>query len=147
MFPGVMPSGGSSLNKKERELLKLLKSLGEPDQQSLVAFAQFLSSRADAVSNTTEAVMKEDEIPTQPLIIPRPDEESVIKAIKRLTTTFPMVDKENILHPISDLMTSHMIQGKSAPAVIDELEKVFLKEYETQFIQQSDLTHNKKSEK
>lgn len=130
MFPGVMPSGGNNLNKKERELLKLFKTLSESDQQSLVAFAQFLDSRADTTSDKAESVTKNDETPTQPLSIARPDEESVIKAIKRLTATYPMIDKENILHPISDLMTSHMIQGKSASDVIDALEVVFLKEYE-----------------
>ncbi len=134
MFPGAMPSGGSSLNKKEREWLKLFKDLSESDQQSLVAFAQFLHSRADVSSDEaiSDTVTKADEIPTQPLAISRPDEESVIKAIKRLTATYPMVDKESILHPISNLMTAHMLQGKSAPDVIDELESVFLKEYESQ---------------
>lgn len=134
MFPGAMPSGGSSLNKKEREWLKLFKDLSESDQQSLVAFAQFLHSREDVSSDEaiSDTVTKADEIPTQLLAISRPDEESVIKAIKRLTATYPMVDKESILHPISNLMTAHMLQGKSAPDVIDELESVFLKEYESQ---------------
>ncbi len=66
---------------------------------------------------------------TEPLDIKRPDDESVIKAIKRLSETYPMVDKDNILHPISDLMTAHMIQGREAEKIIDELEDVFLKEY------------------
>jgi len=147
MFPGVMPSGGNNLNKKERELLKLYKELGESDQTTLHAFAQFLNSRTDTASDEDKPDKKIDEIPTQPLTIPRPDEESVIKGIKRLTATYPMVDKENILHPISDLMTSHMIQGKKAKDIIDELENVFLKEYKAQYSNKTDSTNEQKSDK
>ena len=41
-----------------------------------------------------------------------------------------MVDKESILHPISGLMTSHILQGRAASEVIDDLEALFLKQYE-----------------
>ena len=41
-----------------------------------------------------------------------------------------MVEKEQFLHTISDLMTRHMMQGKSSESVIDELENLFLNAYE-----------------
>ena len=127
MFP-MMPAQGS---KEERRLIKIYQSLAEADQLTLFRFAEFLqaqSPKASADANIQES--EEKSIPAEPLDIPRPDDESVIKAIKRLTKNYPMVDKETILHPISGLMTSHILQGRGASEVIDELEDLFLKEYE-----------------
>jgi len=115
-------------NKQERQLLKAFKALDASNKESLIAFAEFLQSRASSKSNEKDDTTIESTV-KEPLDIPRPEGESVIKAIKRLSATYPMVDKENILHPISDLMTSHMIQGKKANDVIDELEIVFKNEY------------------
>jgi len=133
-------------------MLKLYKALGDSDQKTLVAFAEFLNSKAESTDkDVSETNTKNNKIPSQPvskpLSIPRPDDESVIKAIKRLTATYPMVDKEQILHPISNLMTAHMMQGKPASAVIDELEIVFLNEYKVQYGDQTDSNNNKKSDK
>ena len=122
MFP-AMPV---QANKKERMLIKFFKKLDESNKETLLAFAEFLSKRG-----ITEAI-ESDELPTvssEPLEIVRPEKESVVKAIKRLSATYPMVDKENILHPISAVMTSHIMQGKAAPDAIDELQDLFLKEY------------------
>ncbi len=124
MFPGAMPP---QLKKKERKLIKLFKKLDVSDQDSILAFAEFLEARQQP--EEPSRVSEENVASQQPLPISRPEKESVIKAIKRLSKTYPMVDKENILHPISDLMTAHMLQGKEAVKVIDELELVFLHEY------------------
>lgn len=124
MFP-AMPV---QANKQERKLVKVFKSLDAANKESLLAFGDFLATRA---LNEVSKVEKDNElIPDKPLDIERPDEESVIKAIKRLSTTYPMVDKENILHPISEVMTSHVMQGKLASLAIDDLQNLFLKEYE-----------------
>lgn len=123
MFPAMPPQA----NKQERKLIKLYKSLNTSNKEAFIAFGEFLQSR-DGSLNTGDI---EDTTIPEPLDIPRPEDESVIKAIKRLSATYPMVDKENILHPISDLMTSHMISGKSAPDVIDDLQEVFLNEYKS----------------
>lgn len=120
MFPGMPVQA----NKHERKLVKLFKALESNDKQSLIAFAEFLQSRS-LVSHEKNKC----DIPTVPLNISRPEEESVIKAIKRLTATYPMINKDDILTPISGLMTSHIMQGKMASNVIDELETVFLNEY------------------
>jgi len=125
MFPGMPPQA----NKQEREIIKLYKSLSITDQQAFIAFGEFLQSRKDSLE--IDGKSNDDTIVNEPVEIPRPKEESVIKAIKRLSATYPMVDKENILHPISDLMTSHMISGRSAPEVIDDLQDVFYKEYQS----------------
>ncbi len=126
MFP-MMPAQG---NKIERQLIKLYQSLNETDQNTLFAFAEFLNAKASTHNDTEQASNNEPVVSSVPLNIPRPDDESVIKAIKRLTSNYPMVDKESILHPISGHMTSHIMQGKPAQKVIDELEALFLKEYE-----------------
>ena len=125
MLP-TMPIQGS---KSERKLIKLFKALDGQKQETLLSFAEFLLSQSVGQSDLEQ--VEEKTIITQPLDIVRPDNESVIKAIKRLSETYPMVDKDNILHPISDLMTAHMLQGKAAEKVIDELEAVFLKEYQS----------------
>jgi hypothetical protein len=123
MFPAMPPQA----NKQERKLIKLFKSLDTSNQESFIAFGEFLQSRTDSINVDNS----EEPIVIEPLDIPRPDEESVIKAIKRLSATYPMVDKENILHPISDLMTSHIISGRSAFDVIDDLQEVFFNEYKS----------------
>ncbi len=120
-----MPIQGS---KSERKLIKLFKALDDSKQESLLSFAEFLLYQSDKESYPDQS--DEKQINTKPLDIERPEDESVIKAIKRLSETYPMVNKDNILHPISDLMTSHMLQGKEADKIIDELEAVFLKEYQ-----------------
>ena len=55
-----------------------------------------------------------------------------------------MVDKESILHPISGLMTSHILQGRSVNEVIDDLEALFLKEYEN--LSSNNLSESNSSE-
>ena len=120
MFP-AMPV---QANKKERKLIKLFKLLDENNKESLLAFAEFLSHRG---ANDDDETL--ERVPSKALDIIRPSKESVVKAIKRLSKTYPMVDKENILHPISAVMTSHIMQGKSAQDAIDELQDLFLKEY------------------
>ena len=120
MFPAMPPQA----NKQERKVIKLFKSLDASNKEAFLAFGEFLQSRASNLSTNDS-----DDAVSKPVDIPRPEEESVIKAIKRLSATYPMVDKENILHPISDLMTSHMISGRTAPDVIDDLQEVFFNEY------------------
>lgn len=112
-------------NKKERKLIKVFKTLDDDSKKSLLAFAEFLSTRESSENSINDV----EGVPSEPLDIPRPDGESVVKAIKRLSKTYPMVDKENILHPISAVMTSHVMQGKKANEAIDELQILFLTEY------------------
>lgn len=124
MLPTIPVQG----SKSERKLLKLFKALDGSKQETLLSFAEFLKSQSGDQLGLDQEV--DDQAINKPLDIARPDNESVIKAIKRLSETYPMVNKDNILHPISDLMTAHMLQGKAAEPIIDELEIVFLKEYQ-----------------
>jgi hypothetical protein len=106
----------------KKKLLHNFSQLSEQDQGSLLSYAEFLASREGSTQAATQAI-------TEPLQIPRPEKESVIKAIKRLSATYPMLDKSVLLNEISTHMTQHIIHGKSAESVIDDLESEFLNLY------------------
>ena len=106
----------------EKKLLNLFGQLAQDDQDTLLPFAEFLSSR-----------VKDDDIPREPVpepqSIPRPENESVVAAIKRLSATYSMLDKPQLLNETSAIMTKHVMQGKEAKEVIDEMEELFLRFY------------------
>ena len=60
-----------------------------------------------------------------------PTEESVIAAVKRLSATYPMLNKDSMLHETSALVAQHLIHGRHATEVIDELEMIFLQRYQS----------------
>lgn len=109
------------MNQSDKKLLKLFSELREEDRRTLLAFAEFLHSRGGA----GEAA----EIP-QPVAIPRPERESVVAALKRLSASYHMLNKAKMLHETSALMAQHVMQGRDAVEVIDELEIVFRRHYE-----------------
>ena len=103
-------------------LVALFAALDQQDQQSLLAFAEFLHARKpDAAAPPTA-------IPA-PELIPRPAQETVVAAIKRLSRSYHMLDKREVLHQASALMAEHIMQGKDAGQVIDELEVIFQRRY------------------
>lgn len=111
------------MTQDERRLLRLFRSLSESQRTSLVDFAEFLTSRAGEGVTPSQ--------PQTPLDIPRPSEESVIQAIKRLKATYPMLAGDKLLHETSGLVTQHILHKRPAAEVIDELEAMFRRQYET----------------
>jgi len=109
------------LKKSEKQLLNLYRSLPEAAQSNLLDFARFLVERYPPAP----------QVVAEPLTIPRPSEESVIAAVKRLSATYPMLNKDTMLHETSALVAQHLIQGRHATEVIDELEMIFLQRYES----------------
>lgn len=109
----------------EKKLLKHFSQLSEAQQQTLLQFAEFLLTRSD---DADEAGQKE--IP-QPVLSQRPAEETVVGAIKRLTASYPMLEKDRLFNETSVLMTKHVMQGHAAHLVIDELEMLFQRHYES----------------
>jgi hypothetical protein len=107
-------------NSEQHRLQQIFKQLPPEHQQTLLAFAEFLQTRV--VSKPTP--------PLQPKYIPRPPEESVVAAIKRLSKSYPMLNKAKMLDETSSLMTEHILQGRDKVAVIDELEAIFEQHYE-----------------
>lgn len=109
------------MKKSEKQLLETWRKLSETDQQAVQNFSEFLLGQNGAV---------EEDVTTEPLDIDRPAEESVMAAIKRLTNTYPMINKDNMLNETSSLVAQHVIHGKDAVEVIDELEIIFRRHYE-----------------
>lgn len=107
----------------QRKLLKLYKTLGEQEKKSLLAFAAFLSQQENDEAPADAGI-------PEPQLIPRPDEESVVSAIKRLSVSYPMLDRSTLLTETSSLMTAHIMHGRLAVDVIDELEILFINYYE-----------------
>jgi HAMP domain-containing protein len=110
-----------TLPPAQRRLVQLYQRLSETDRATLTAFAEFLAARATDIAG--------EAAPVEPLEIPRPADESVIAAIRRLSRTYHMLDKGAVLHETSGLMSAHILQGRAAAEVIDELEALFQRHY------------------
>jgi hypothetical protein len=102
-----------------KRLLEILETLPPEQAQALLDYAEFLCERYAVAPGITE-----------PLPIERPPEESVVRAIKRLRTTYPMLDPAKLLNETSMLVSQHVTQGRGAVEVIDELEVLFRSHYE-----------------
>ena len=105
--------------KTSKALTELYESLDDERKQSLCDFADFLYARA-------EPVVKEVP-PPEP--IPRPEEETVVGAIKRLKSKYHMVESMSVFSRASSLMTDHMVSGRDVVEVIDEMEALFDEAY------------------
>ncbi len=123
MLPQVV-----SLPREQRLLLRMFSRLDAPRRASLQAFAEFLYQQQEQEEQGDEAVVA-SEIQA-PEDIPRPDEESVVAAMRRLSRTFPMINHDALLDRATSLMTAHMLQGQPAAQVIDELEALFDEHYQ-----------------
>lgn len=117
--------GGLIRDGETRKLVRIFAKLLPSDRETVLAFAEFLQQRPAGASPDPDGSVATAE----PLDIPRPQSESVVKAIRRLSTTYPMVDKSEMLNETSSLMTQHIVQGRSAREVIDELESLFRDHY------------------
>ena len=106
-----------------KRLLALFRTLSDARQQTLIEFATFLADK--------EAVDSADAPALEPVPIPRPEQENVVMAIKRLRATYPMLDSADLFNEASAQMTRHLIHGIPAPEVIDELEQIFLQRYQS----------------
>ena len=109
------------MRPQDKKLLGFFRELPAEQQETLLAFAEFLAGRTGANQSPVAA---------EPQAIPRPDEEKVVQAIKRLRETYPMLDHGKMLHEVSQHMTQHVMHGRPAKEVIDELELVFRAHYE-----------------
>lgn len=105
-----------------KRLLALFRRLSEARQQALLEYAEFLAGR--------ESPEPASAVPVEPLPIPRPAEENVVKAIQRLMQTYPMLERNHLFHEASAQMTRHLIHGVSAREAIDELERIFARHYQ-----------------
>ena len=114
------------LGPQQRQLLELFEQLDAAGRTSLLDYAGFLASRSPEPPAVDEA---DSGVPQQPKPIPRPPNESVVKAIKRLSASYYMLERDRMLDETSSLMMAHVMQGRDAAAVIDDLERLFEQHY------------------
>jgi hypothetical protein len=110
------PGEERSVNRKK--LLELFQNLQPEQQETLIAFAEFLVARNGGEPSAV------------PLPLERPGGETVVMAIRRLVRTYPMLDRRLLMADASQIMAQHALEGRAAEAVIDELELVFARHYE-----------------
>lgn len=130
MFPPVVGSDG----RERKRLLDILSKLSAQDRSNLLAFAEFLLARTGESENDSET---RGSVP-EPKSLARPARESVVAAMRRLSKTYFMLEKSLVLHEASALMGAHVMQGRPAKEVIDDLETLFRKAYDRYLEQQQD---------
>lgn len=106
------------MTSDEKRLLQAFGRLGDEQQERLIAFAEFLVAGAPGERGGAG-----------PVPLPRPAEESVTLAIRRLVRTYPMLDRRRLLGDASRFLAQHALDGRPAGPVIDELEAVFAAHY------------------
>jgi len=108
--------------RDSKRLVSIFRGLSETRQQALLEYAEFLAEKEGADIAAAP--------PSEPLPIPRPEKENVVKAIQRLMQTYPMLERKQIFHEASAQMTRHLIHGVAASEAIDELERIFASQYQ-----------------
>lgn len=108
----------ASMASDRKRLLECFDRLDERGRGTLVDYAEYLAARAEPKP-----------IP-EPEPIPRPEQERVVAAMRRLTATYPMLDRAKVLGEASNLLSQHVLEGRDAVEVIDELEVIFRRHYD-----------------
>lgn len=113
------------MSNELQRLTQLLKGMSVEHKRSVVEFAEFLQQKS---KKATPEVKSQERL--QPEITPRPENENIINAIKRLRKSYFMLNTDILLNETSALMTQHIVQGRDAVEVIDDLEALFEKHYQ-----------------
>ncbi len=101
--------------KSSQDLIDLYEAMDDNRKKSLSDFADFLYAQA-------APIVKEIQAPDD---VPRPEQETVVGAIKRLKMTYHMIGSMSVFSEASALMTDHMVKGRDVVEVIDEMEILF----------------------
>jgi hypothetical protein len=115
----MLPVQPQRAKDPQKRLVRLYQQLPEEQRSMLLEFAEFLASRGPQAPREL----------AKPVPQQRSEQESVVKAIRRLSATYPMLDKSKMLNQTSSLVAQHVMQGREAREVIDELEVVFEAHY------------------
>ena len=105
------------------QLQNIFSALGRDDRHSLLRYAQFLHAERGSDDLVEPQIEK-------PLDFPRPKNEHVVVAIRRLAKTYPMLNHDHLLRQSADFMSAHLVSGRSATEVINELEEIFQMQYQ-----------------
>ena len=117
------------MTDSRQKLQQMIQQLNEQDYRSVTDYVEYLLNRNTAVSDLSEHTVSVS-VTEEVVRIPRPEQETVVAAIQRLSQTYPMLEKSKLLHKASDLMSQHVMQGRVASEVIDELELLFTQFYQ-----------------
>jgi len=127
------------VTEQEQNLLALFKQLSEQDAMTLLRFAEFLAATDAPIEIVSvpngeqpaaaEQPAAERSIP-KPVHIERPPQEKVVDALKRMSATYPMLEKKTLLDKASALVAQHVMFGQPAEVVINQIEDMFRKEYD-----------------
>lgn len=98
------------------ELAALWRRLDAAQRAMLLEFAAFLADRGEVP-------------PAAKIVTLRPERETVVHAVRRLNGSYPMLDRGKLLQPVGDLLSQHLVDGRAAVAVIDELEALYAAAY------------------
>ena len=106
----------------KNRLVEIAGQLSRDEQVALLDYAEFMLARSGHAKTLSMC---------DPVDIPRPEDETVVAAMRRLSDTYPMLNKDKILHEAAGLMSGHVMQGRDAHVVIDELQVLFHRHFET----------------
>jgi len=108
------------MNAQERGLINIFRKMDEQQKYSLLRYAEFLVSQ------------QSPEIPVveKPHDIPANENETVVTALRRLSKSYFMLENQHLLNQATNLMSQHVIQGRDAIEVIEELEELFKSGYQ-----------------
>lgn len=122
------------MNELEQKLLSYFRQLSQSDSHALLRFAGYLASGQQA-DTKHEPQTEVEAVPAGPAEIPcpqlteRPENERVVDALKRLSNAYPMLEKKILLDKASGIVAQHVMFGKPAKVVIDEIENLFADAY------------------
>lgn len=106
-------------NTDQQGLRAVIEVLTDAEDTSLLEFARYLRDRRLAA-------------PAPEIVdISRPEYESVPNAIRRLTQTYPMLNRDTLFNEASGLMARHMMHGETSEDKSDQLEAPFKSRYAT----------------
>lgn len=97
------------MSSEEARLLASFRRLDSGGRASLLDFADFLAAR-----------MPQRELSAPE---PRPATETVVQAIRRLSRSYPGLGRHALMPLAERLLAQHMVDGRPAAEVIDELER------------------------
>jgi hypothetical protein len=101
------------MSGQEGRLLELFRGMDARGRGSLLDFAEYLAKRVP--------------VPAEQVARP-PAEESVVQAIRRLNRSHPSLKKHRLIPRVEQLLAAHMVDGRPAAEVIDELESLYAAE-------------------
>lgn len=113
-LPPPEMKGPAGRGSERWELSELAEGLSAEDRRTLLEFARFLASRGGRSAGAARVGL------------PRPAVETVVQAVKRLNASYPALERKRLVTRVGALLSSHMVEGREASSVIDELEALYI---------------------